>query len=77
MSVVRERKTHQVLSLNYGGTQIKVIENFLDAYNPYKIYLLDGYWSMKDGRWHNRKRLIDEYGDFQSVMNRLAQMEWK
>ena len=72
-----ERKTHQVLNLNYGTTQIKVIQDFTDNVNPFKIYLLEWYYSMKDGRGHTRKRMIDKYGDFQSVMYRLAQMRWR
>ena len=72
-----ERKTHQVLNLGYGTTKIKVIEDLTDNINPFRIYLLDGCYSLKDGRWHHRKRLIDKYADFQSVMCRLAQMEWR
>ena len=72
-----ERKTHQVLNLEYGTTRIKVIEDFTDHIKPFRIYLLDGYYSLKDGRWHHRKRMIDKYADFQSVMYILAQMEWR
>lgn len=70
-----ERQTHQILKMDYKGTVISVVEDSRDKFNPYRIYLHSEAFS--NGRWHTHKRMLEKYGDFQSVMCRLAQMQYK
>ena len=70
-----DKKTHQILKMNYKGTVISVVEDSRDKFNPYRIYLHDKDFS--NGQWHTHKRMLVKYGDFQSVMHRLAQIQYR
>jgi len=76
VSMMAEQKTRQLVNLEYKGTRIKVIQDLRDSVNPYRIYRIEDYWGT-DARMHTRKRMIDKYADFRSVMYHLSQMEWK
>ena len=70
-----DKKTHQILKMNYKGTVISVVEDSRDTVNPYRIYLHGKDFS--NGQWHTHKRMLEKYGDFQSVMCRLAQIQYR